>query len=171
MATPYCIDLSKEIMDTSPSQLTSDSPHISPTDFPIGRLPRILLAVWCLLLTIVLTIAAWLRPDPRGFGTHQGLGLPPCTFRATLDIPCPSCGFTTSFSHFVRGQFAESARANPAGLGLALLCAIQVPWAGISCWQGRLWRISNPERAFLIALVTTVTGMLLVWGYRLIDYF
>lgn len=156
-------------MDTRPSPLTSDSPHVS-SEFRIGRLPRILLAVWCLLLIVVLGIAVWLPPDPRGFGTHQGLGLPPCTFRATLNIPCPSCGFTTSFSHFVRGEWILSANANPAGFGLAFLCATQIPWAAVSCWKGSLWRISRPDRVFIIVLTIVITAMLLVWGYRLIDY-
>ena len=41
------------------------------------------LAVLLLALGLLapLGVAAMLRPDGRGFGTHQQLGLPPCTFR------------------------------------------------------------------------------------------
>ena len=52
-------------------------------------------------IVVVFGIAVWLKPDPRGFGTHQQLGLPPCTFRSLTGTNCPHCGLTTSFSWFV----------------------------------------------------------------------
>ena len=123
--------------------------------------------MWGVLLSLVFATALWLDPDPRGFGTHQGLGLPPCTFRENFEVPCPSCGFTTSFSHFVRGQWLQSARVNLAGLGLAILCAVQIPWAFFSSYQGRMFRVSNPDQVFLWVLVGTTLGMLLVWLIRI----
>lgn len=135
--------------------------------YPVGIAGRVLLAVWCVFLTSGFLLAASLEPDPRGFGTHQRLGFPPCTFQVYFRVPCPSCGMTTSFSHFVRGEFLSSARANLAGLALAAVCAVQVPWSLISLWQGRLWRIEHPDRISLVLIVTLCLLSLFQWGLRL----
>lgn len=107
-------------------------------------LTRWLLLFWSLLLLAGFGVAAGLKPDPRGFGTHQALGLPPCTVRLLLGIPCPSCGMTTSFSHFIRGQFVDSVRANAAGFLLASVCLLQIPWCLVSAGRGRLLGLQNP---------------------------
>ncbi len=78
-------------------------------------------AVSCLVAASLAVIGGFvmayrLEPDPRGFGTHQRLGLPPCTIRAVFGIPCPSCGMTTSFANITKGRWREAARANVAGL-------------------------------------------------------
>lgn len=119
---------------------------------PIGTGIRVLLVLWSLFLCAGFALAASMRPDPRGFGTHQSLGFPPCTFQVLFDIPCPSCGMTTSFSHFIRGQIAASARANIAGLLLAITCLIQIPWCWISALKGRLWRVHQPTNFALIVV-------------------
>jgi hypothetical protein len=60
-------------------------------------------------------VGLYLSPDPAGHGTHQQLGLPPCTIHFLTGRPCPSCGLTTSVSAIVHGQFALAWRANPIG--------------------------------------------------------
>ena len=52
-------------------------------------------------------------------------------------IPCPSCGGTTAFAHFVRGQWGSALRANAASTLLAGLCVVGVPWSWGSAWQRR----------------------------------
>jgi hypothetical protein len=48
---------------------------------------------------VTLSLAAFvLDPDGRGIGTHEQLGLPPCGFVEMAGGPCPSCGFTTTFT-------------------------------------------------------------------------
>jgi hypothetical protein len=72
---------------------------------------------------LIIGLSASLRPDPRGFGTHEQLGLPPCGFRACTGIPCPTCGVTTSFAHFARGEVAPAFRAQPIGaVGFLVVC-------------------------------------------------
>jgi hypothetical protein len=81
---------------------------------------------------ITTAIAAWLRPDPSGHGTHTQLGLPPCPSVLLFNRPCPGCGLTTSFSAFVHGNFAFAFHAHPLGpilyMGMTL-------WAGL-CLYG-----------------------------------
>jgi hypothetical protein len=78
----------------------------------------------------VLIVARQLQPDPRGFGTHTQLGLPPCVFRAWTGLPCPTCGLTTSFAYMARSQITSAFVAHPLGpllfvlTLLLLLCAL-----------------------------------------------
>jgi hypothetical protein len=82
----------------------------------------------------VLLVARWLRPDPRGFGTHTQLGLPPCGFFALTGVPCPACGLTTSFAHLMHGELALALHANPLGVVFFALTLASLPvamWAGV----------------------------------------
>jgi Protein of unknown function (DUF2752) len=137
-------------------------------EFPVHRFGRALLLLWSLFLVAGFLLAAALEPDSRGFGTHQRLGLPPCSFRSMFQIPCPSCGMTTSFANAVRGRFAEAARANSAGFILAILCAVQIPWCWISMVRGRLWKVSQPDVALLWMLGIVCSASALQWVLRLI---
>ncbi len=108
-----------------------------------------------------------LEPDPRGFGTHQRLGLPPCTFRALFDIPCPSCGMTTSFSHFMHGNIWQAFRANAGGGVLAIICLVQIPWCWWSVFRGRLAGVSDPTRSLMWLLVAVGSVCLVNWVIQL----
>ena len=77
-----------------------------------------------------LVVAARLKPDAGGMGTHTQLGLAPCQWLARTGIPCPSCGMTTSFAWFVRGNLAASVYVQPMGSVLAALAATCV-WVGL----------------------------------------
>ena len=92
--------------------------------YPLSWVSRVLLAMWSLCLVAGFAVALALEPDPRGYGTHERLGLPGCTFRTIFGVRCPSCGLTTSVAHFVRGHFVAAARSNVAGLLLAVVCAL-----------------------------------------------
>ncbi len=72
----------------------------------------------CLALLLV---AARLQPNPTGVGTHEALRHKPCEFLVRTGLPCPSCGMTTSFAWFVRGNFAASLWVQPMGFVLAVL--------------------------------------------------
>src|SRR5438876_11312825 len=96
----------------------------APVRAPI-RWAMVLLAV---ALVAVFSVARWLEPSPKGYGTHTQLGLPPCSFAWVTGHPCPSCGMTTSFAWFVRGRLDRSFQANPGGSLLALASAMLIPW-------------------------------------------
>ena len=134
---------------------------------PLRPAARCLLAAWGLFLVAGFGLAMSLDPDPRGFGTHQRLGLPPCTTRALFGIPCPSCGMTTSFANFVRGRFLQAARANTSGLLLAVVCAGQLPWIAASVARGRLIGVRRLDQVALVVVVPLATFCLAEWLLRL----
>lgn len=123
--------------------------------------------MWGLFLVAGFGLAAHLDPDPRGFGTHQRLGLPPCTTRALFGVPCPSCGMTTSFANFVRGRLLQAAQANASGLLLATVCAVQLPWILGSVARGRMIGVHRPERAAFAVVLPVATVCLAEWIVRL----
>jgi len=138
------------------------------TGFPLGRTGRVLLVLWSLIVLAGFAVALSLEPDTHRYGTHQELGLPPCTSLVLFDIPCPSCGMTTSFSHFVRGQFKQAAQANTAGVLLAAICAAQIPWCWLSAYQGHLWRVRRPH-VFLLCVLSVLSGVCVVqWTSKLL---
>jgi len=132
-----------------------------------GRVFALALAGVCLA---VLVTAAGISPDPRGVGTHTQLGLAPCQFEARLGIPCPTCGMTTSFAHFVRGQLLASLYVQPFGPVLALAAAMAV-WGGIYVgWTGRpVYRMLRLTRGvgWLIPLFAAV---ILAWGWKIFTH-
>jgi hypothetical protein len=111
----------------------------------------------------VLAAAISVEPDPRGYGTHERLGLPPCGFHLMFNFPCPSCGGTTSFAHFVRGQWPAAFVANPAAFLLALVSVVAAPWLSISALLGRLWRVEDPFRLLAIVTASLVSVAILHW--------
>jgi hypothetical protein len=138
-------------------------------DGRLARGVRIALALVALGWLAVFGIAWWLQPDPRGLGSHEQLGLPPCTFHRIVGVPCPSCGMTTSFCHLVRGDLAKSLEANPAGTLLAIAAMLAIPWLSISAIWGRRFGVKDYElcltRGILLLLVLMMANWAIVVGY------
>ena len=95
-----------------------------PTAPDLTRGTRILLLALAVGCLAVLITAATLTPDPAGLGTHAELGLAPCGFLTRTGLPCLSCGMTTSFAWFVRGNLLASFYVQPMGCVLALATAM-----------------------------------------------
>jgi hypothetical protein len=119
-------------------------------------------------LAVVFGAACWLNPygaDGRALrlGTHQRLGLPPCTFYALTGLPCPSCGMTTSFALLVRGDLGSSLKANAVGTLLALIGIVLVPWSVACLVRGRILLVPSIEWLVTRALVVVVTLMVVRW--------
>ena len=70
--------------------------------------------------TVLVATSAVLKPDPSGIGTHAQLGLGPCVFLEFSGLPCPACGWTTSFAHMIRGQVIAAWWTQPFGTILAV---------------------------------------------------
>ncbi|MGB4708591.1 MAG: DUF2752 domain-containing protein [Fuerstiella sp.] len=130
------------------------------------RVERSLFGLLALGLLGVFAIAIALKPDPRGFGTHQQLGLPPCTFQSLTGHDCPHCGMTTSFANFVRGDFGAAWNANPVGIPLAVICAVCIPWWALVAVTGRWFFTKEPLRWLVFGAIGYVSLAVIVWVAR-----
>ncbi len=137
----------------------------------LGPRSRLVLALLALGLIVVLGIAARLRPDPRGYGTHSQLGLGPCAFRELSGQPCPACGMTTAFSWAVRGRMVPGWRANPAGVVIASTCFFLVPWMVFASVSGRTWPFRSAEGPLVSVVLAGVALALVTWALRLPRFF
>ena len=133
----------------------------------MSKSQRIASLVGSAILLFGLLIATYLQPDSRGHGTHQQLGLPPCTFEFLLHFPCPACGMTTSWAYAVRGQWQQSIQVNLGGFVFFLLAAMSVPTLvaaailGRSPWPGL--RLLAP-----ILLASALFLALIQWAVRIL---
>ena len=99
---------------------------------------RVAAAIVALVPLTLLIIAGNLNPEEQGLGTHQQLGLPPCSLRLLAGIRCPACGMTTSWSYFAKGNWLASANTNAGGFLLALLCIAMIATAAQVFRRGHL---------------------------------
>lgn len=118
----------------------------------------------------ILVTACRLSPDPRGVGTHEQLGLPPCAFLQDHHMPCISCGMTTAFAATAHGDIPAALRANPFGLVLFAL-AVLTPLHCIRCWR----RGESPLAILSHARARTwlpvfLVGLLVNWGAMILIY-
>jgi hypothetical protein len=139
----------------------------------LRRWVRLGLVLMVLGWTAVFAIAAWLNPyfedgTARLGETHRQLGLPPCTFKRLTDLPCPSCGMTTSFALLVRGDLWNSARANFAGTALAVFGLLFIPWALVTALKGRVVWLSSVETTLFRLCIGFMILLLGHWGLVLL---
>ncbi len=145
----------------------SPAPVIPPRGFALRGWQRAVLVVVGAVLVGLLATAASLRPASRGYGTHQQLGLPPCTLQVWYGFRCPSCGMTTSWSHMMRGQVASAVRANAGGALLAAVAAVCGPWMLASGIWGRwLWGPPRELPTMIVGIAIIVTTVI-DWSVRL----
>ncbi len=114
--------------------------------------------IWALLVT-----AARLTPAAEGLGTHQQLGLPPCSSIVLFGVRCPACGMTTSWSHFMHGSLWMAAKVNLGGTILAvtaLLSAIVLPIISI---RGQSSRDGWYSRVVLWLLLLGLVAAFVQW--------
>ncbi|EMI57842.1 DUF2752 domain-containing protein [Rhodopirellula sallentina] len=125
--------------------------------------PRLLAFVVIIGLVTPLLVARTLSPSTHGLGTHQQLGLPPCSMRVLFGIRCPACGMTTSWSHWTRGDWWASLRTNAGGACLAFVAVGIVAIAAKVLWTGRV-----PEYPTTYRIGWAIVA---VGGITVIDWF
>ncbi len=129
-----------------------------------ARIVALLISAACLS---VLIVAARLTPNASGVSTHTGLGMNDCQFLARTGLPCPSCGMTTSFAWFVRGNLLASIYVQPMGMAFAAAATITfwvTLYIGVTGKPvGRLMRMI-PARYYVAPLLAWA---LLAWGWKI----
>jgi hypothetical protein len=127
----------------------------------------ILLAGATAALLGLVVFALWVPPDPRGYGTHERLGLPPCAAMELWNVPCPGCGVTTSLALAAHGRLLASFLNQPFGCALALAVPCAFVFALVQHARGRDLRRElerRPALPFVIAIVAFVAAS---WLYKL----
>jgi hypothetical protein len=115
----------------------------------------------------LLIVAMRLTPSPTGMGTHTQLNLPECDFYRRFGVPCPTCGMTTSFAWFARGNLAASFYVQPMGAILASLNVLLF-WAGL--YEGISGRAMHRLILFLPAhyyVLTLAGGGIAAWMWKI----
>lgn len=145
-------------------------PAIYSPRFSAKPIPYSARALWALISAAclgVLITAAKLQPSPTGVGTHTELGLYQCALLAETNIPCPTCGMTTSFSWFVRGNWLASFYVQPMGFVLAVL-TVGGFWLGLYvAATGRgVYRLLQlvPPRYYGVPLVSWT---IIAWAWKI----
>jgi hypothetical protein len=142
-------------------------PHSVPQAKETARSARVrlrgaLIAVSCVA---VLGGLALLTASKDGFGTHQQLGLPYCSFLARTGYPCPTCGVTTSMTEAVHGHLIRAWNAHPLGV---LLSAGLGALAVVGAWElcsGRA-KLPTGRRALGLAVGFLAVGLGGGWAWK-----
>ena len=118
----------------------------------------------------LLSVAYFLTPSSDGVGTHQQLGLPKCGWVLAANLPCPTCGMTTAWSHTVRGDLPAAFMTQPMGMLLAIATVFVALGGFITCCTGYsfqpiLYRIP-PSRIFILVIVLALAA----WGFKILLY-
>lgn len=155
------------------TQATTTQPAHEPFSAaqPVSQTARRLIALVLTIVTgAILGVAIYLSPDTRGHGTHEQLGLPQCNWVTAFNIPCPTCGMTTAFTHAAEGDFIGSFQSQPFGFLLAILTActflvslyVLATGSAVGSMLSRLWR---PRMVWLVVFV-----LVLAWGYKILAF-
>ena len=122
----------------------------------------------------LLLLAAGLEPDPRGFGTHEQIGLPVldaslrgCAFKGATGLPCATCGMTTSFSHAAHGQLVSAFAVQPAGAALAIATAMAAVVSGLAVAFGFSLAPLGRWLARPATVLPAGAALLAGWAYKL----
>lgn len=118
-------------------------------------------------LIVGLVLAAQLKPNENGLGTHQQLGLPPCTARVLFGIRCPSCGMTTSWAHLMNGDFLASGQANLGGLLLGIYSIVTIIVCMLAVRTGRK-PAENTQRWAAWGLISIAVVTMAEWIIRFV---
>jgi hypothetical protein len=123
-----------------------------------------------LVLVTLLITAACLTPSRRGMGTHQQLGLPPCSMVQILGVRCPACGMTTSWAHLLKGQVFSSLRANAGGTLLGLAALALAPWSLLTALRGRWFWVAPRDEVLLVVSLTIAAVTIVDWLVRVVPW-
>jgi hypothetical protein len=132
---------------------------LSPGEIPVLVLTSLALVV----LFVVMNVLT--EPDARGHGTHEQLGMAPCSWPILYDKPCPTCGVTTSVSWLSHGRPFKSFMTQPFGFALGVfgLWWIFASVQAIRRRESLLFRLSQWP---MLLVVLGITALVLIgWAW------
>ncbi len=121
-----------------------------------------------LIVFALLIIASKLEPNPTGFGTHQQLGLPPCTSVVLFGWRCPACGMTTSWALLLHGRMVDALATNAAGVAFALIAIAYLPASCYFTMVGRATKGAWFSLALGISLLASMAIAAVQWLGRML---
>lgn len=113
-----------------------------------------------------LILGCLLVPRKSGYGTHEALGLAPCSFLIRTGYPCPTCGMTTSLAAMCRADVLGAFHAHPFGPLLWAGVAVAACAGALELAGGR-----NVLCVFRLGpwwLVILAAGTLVGWGLKVL---
>ncbi|WP_442512204.1 DUF2752 domain-containing protein [Novipirellula sp. SH528] len=114
----------------------------------------------------LLITASQLSPSQQGLGTHQQLGLPPCSSRIIFGFRCPACGMTTSWSYFTQGHWLQSVQSNSGGFLLAIAACVVVVTSAV-CVVKPDFDVMRYHKQVGVAAIGITLVTLVDWVFRL----
>ena len=114
----------------------------------------------------ILIVALVLDADPSGVGTHQQLGLPECGFIPLFGGPCPSCGFTTTFTLAAHGHLLTAFVNQPFGFLLFLGAVASLPLGAVAVLKQVSWLEATDRWPWGRIVAGTLLLWLLCWAYK-----
>lgn len=95
------------------------------------------------LAIIVLAAVLRVRGEEHVVVPLLGQPLPAvCSLKRISGLDCPGCGLTRSLISLAHGDFAQAWHFNPAGMAVAVVVVIQLPYR---LWQLARWKRGLPE--------------------------
>ena len=128
------------------------------------RIVSLIAGIFAMALLIT---SSQLEPSTEGFGTHEQLGLPPCTSIYVWGTRCPACGMTTSWAWATRLNVVESFRANAGGLMLAIIALAYIPSSCYFFLCGKASRGGRFSLCLAIFLTAALLAAIIQWGWRI----
>ncbi len=116
----------------------------------------------------ILIISYVLQPDPRGYGTHEHLFLPPCYMQFFFHIPCPACGLTTSFAYLAKGSWITAFHLHWMSPVLFLGFVFLFVYSIVCLWnQKPFWNLfENKLTPYFSSFI--MVGMLVSWIVKIV---
>ena len=108
-------------------------------------------------------------PAPRGFGTHEQLGLAPCRTMEWIGIPCPGCGVTTSVSLLWHGDLWASFVNQPFGFLMGVVIPLGAVGAIVRHFRGHDLYAEAAAMRWGRWLLGLGTVMLVAWVYKILQ--
>jgi len=95
----------------------------------------------------------------------------PCGFKQKYDLPCPTCGITTSAVYFAQGRILKSFYVQPAGGFICSILAIMLFFAFFTAVFGIYFRFLGSflteikiKYVFLVFVIVILSGWAVVFA-------